>query len=138
MRQSLNYETTQVMPMALATGLFVSICNIKAPSGNYIEGAPDNLYVAVAGLQGIRCMDAPDAPDRIKIQSTSMQSVGTVEKMDLRHVLLEKYYSQLSPVTNWGNALWHAVIDGVSYLILGAEQDSQLTQTRLCLQKVSI
>lgn len=138
MRQLLTYEVAAVMPMALDTGLFVSTCNVQKPSGTYVEGAPDNLYVPVAGLQGIRCMDAPKAPDRLNIQSGTMQAVDRVEKCDYRHVLLEKFYPGLSPATNWGNALWHAVIDGTSYLILAAETDSQRTQTRLSLEKVSI
>jgi hypothetical protein len=55
----------------------------------------------------------------------------------MRHVLLNGYYALLSPATNWGSIGWRATVDGVVYDLLGAEADSQQTQTRLRLRKVT-
>jgi hypothetical protein len=56
----------------------------------------------------------------------------------MRHVLLDRYYDELSPATNWGDVAWQATVDGVIYDLLGAECDSQQTQTRLRLRKVTV
>jgi hypothetical protein len=131
----LTYAIQQVMPQAVATGLFVSLCTIQQPSGNFgATGAPDGTFTDV--LTGIRCMDAPESVGNIA--ASEAKAVTQIASIALRHVLLDSFYSQLSPSTNWGNVGWRAVVDGVAFDILGAENDSQETQTRLKLQKVTV
>lgn len=128
-----------VMGAALATGLFVSLVNIYQPSGTLTaSGAPDGVYVPVSGLQGIRAMNAPVSVDSYNINSTSQNAVAQVQSIELRHVLLERWYPELSPTTNWGNTGWICEVDGVRHDILAAEQDSQLQMTRLRLQKAGV
>ena len=51
MNQGLQYEIEHVMVEANDTGLFVSLCTLQTPSGTFtLSGAPDGLYVDVAGL----------------------------------------------------------------------------------------
>lgn len=129
----------EVMPYALRTGLFVSTCDIQAPSGTFdAGGAPavggdgQPLYVPVAGLQGIVCMSAPMSTGGIGAGETKTPSeiLGT----QTRHVLLGGYY----PAIPAENENWRAVIDGVVWDLEGAESDSQATQTRLALKIAQI
>lgn len=131
-----------VMPAALATGLFVSTCSISAPAA--ASGAISGTYTAVTGLQDIVCMDAPEMfQGSSSLSAVEIKSQGQTESMGKRHILLDAYYPQLSPETNWGNVGWRATvvnsINGttVVYDIIGVEADSQQTQTRLCARKVT-
>lgn len=127
------------MPAVRRTGLGVSLCTVMAPDSALTDtGASTQTYSPVAGLINLQCQDAPDAVDRFTITSLERKSQYDIESMELRHVLLYSYYPQLSPSTNWGNVGWQAVIDGNTYDILAAEQDSQKTQTRLRLRKVTL
>ena len=49
----------QVMPLAVGTGLFNSLCSVSAPTP--ASGAISGAYSAVAGLQALPCMDAPES-----------------------------------------------------------------------------
>lgn len=139
MRQGILDDVSAVMKLAVDTGLFVSLCSISAPSGTLTaSGAPDGLYVAVTGLQRIPCMDAPEAVDRYTITSTEARAVAQVESEERRHILLNRYYSLLSPATNWGAISWTATVDGVIYDIRAAEQDSQKQMTRLSLKRATV
>jgi hypothetical protein len=124
----------QVMPAAVDTGLFVSLCSISAPTP--ASGAPSGTYTAVTGLQDLACMDAPENFGS-GISANEAKSPALTESMAMRHVLLNGYYALLSPSTNWGDIGWRATVDGVVYDLLGAEADSQQTQTRLRLRKVT-
>lgn len=135
MRQGLQYQIDAVMPQAVATGLFVSLCTIQAPTGALgPSGAPTGAYSDVPGLVGLICMDAPENQGLSVNEQRTVQQIASAA---MRHVLLDRYYSDLSPATNWGDLGWRAVVDGVVYDLAGAEADSQLTQTRLRLQKVT-
>jgi hypothetical protein len=128
-----------VMKNAIATGLFVSSISIQQPSGTFgASGAPDGTYTAVSGLQNLACMDAPEAVDRYNIVSTEIRMPQQIESKEMRHVLIQGYYSQLSPSTNWGDVGWRAVMDGVTYDINAAEQDSQKQMTRLSLHRITV
>lgn len=133
MNQSLaTFGIEDVMPAALATGLFVSLCTIQEPSGTMTaDGTPDNTFVDIDGLVDIRCMLAPTSISNIS--ATEAKSERSIESFNSGHVLLESYYPTIGP-----NSQWRAVIDGVAYDILGAENDSQSQMTRLLVQVVTV
>lgn len=121
---------TSVMQAALATGLFVSTCDIKAPSGVFnASGAPDGNYSNVAGLTGIRCMRAPQSD--IRIIATEMNSLSEILSVNESRVLLDAYYPAILPS-------YQAVVDGVAYDIKGVEHDSQSQMTRLRVELASL
>lgn len=137
-------EIDQVMADALATGLFRSLCTIQAPDGVLgAGGAPSGTYANVAGLVDIVAMDAP-APEQLgPISGSESKSMGSVLSLSARHVLLDAYYPQLSPVTNWGDIGWRALMTDrtgnvTTYDITGADADSQQQMTRLRLQKARV
>lgn len=136
MNQSLLIDIDAVMPLAVATGLFISSCTISAPA-NSDTGAPDGTYSPVSGLSDIMCMDAPESLSSGGLSANEAKAEAQIESMAMRHVLLDRYYDELSPSTNWGDVAWQAAVDGVIYDLLGAEADSQQTQTRLRLRKVT-
>ena len=129
-----------VMPQAIASGLLVSLCTIQKPGGGYTSGgAPDGTFVNVAGLVNIPCMDSVDSLG--SIQATETQSLADIMSRGIRHVFLNGYYPTIisaATITTGVGAGWRAVVDGISYDLLGAEPDSQNTQTRLHLQLVSV
>jgi hypothetical protein len=124
------------MPQARASGLFVSLCSIQAPDGTLTaSGAPSGNYVAVAGLQGIPCTAPP--PSEARIQATQLKDLEDIISVQLKHVLLDGYYPTLEAGIRVG---WQAIIgdnvggvmvNGVVFDILGAESDSQGTQSRM-------
>lgn len=130
----------RVMPAAIASGLTVSLCTIQKPDGTYNPGgSPSGNYVNVAGLINLQCMDAVESVG--SIQATEVSQLAEIQSKGIRHVFLNGYYptiiSAATVVTGVG-AGWRAVVDGISYDLLGAEPDSQSTQTRLHLQLVSV
>ncbi len=128
MNQSISTLIAGVMPIAVASGLFVSLCTIQRPSGTLTaDGSPDGLYVDVTGLVNIVCMNAPESNLRITANERKTQS--EVESDNSNHCLLSGYYPIIA-----ANTQWRAVVDGVIYDILGAESDSQGQMTRLKLQ----
>lgn len=128
-----------VMRQARATGLFHSLATITAPSGDLTAGgSPDGVYIDVPGLVAIPAMDAPFSVDRFTIMASENRAVPETTSTEQRHVLLNDFYPQLSPETNWGEVGWKCTIDGVLYDIAGGECDSQRTQTRLKLIGVTV
>ena len=124
----------QVMPRAVATGLFVSLCTAQAPSGNKTPyGQPDGTYVNVSGLVDIVCMDA--VLETGTIEATEVKELQDIMSKAFRHVVLNGWYPQFIPGAAIG---WRVLVDGIIYDLLGAEQDSQSTQTRLKLQLVTV
>ncbi len=129
---------SSVMPYALSTGLFKSVCDIQAFAGLFDDaGAPVVArggipYSAVDGLQGIVCMSAPMSVGGIG--AGQVKTPPEVLSTQTRHVLLGGYYPQI-PAEDVG---WRAVVDGVIWNITGAESDSQRTQTRLALKIAQI
>lgn len=126
MYQGLSYEIAAVMPTTTASGLLVSTCDIQQPSGTFsASGAPDGLFVAVDGLQGIRCTAPPKGGNDEK------RSMSEIEAFNRLHVLLEGYYPTIHPYMR-------AVVDDTNYDIVGVESDSQGQMTRLWVQEVTI
>jgi hypothetical protein len=130
MNQDLAYEFSAVMPAAIATGAFVSLCTIQAPDGTIgPSGQPSGNFTNTAGLVNIPCMDAPVSENRI--QATETRSFAEIMSKGYRHVLLNGYY----PTIDFGQRTGaRAVVDGVNYTILGVESDSQNQMTRLHLE----
>jgi hypothetical protein len=132
--------TQLVMPRAITTGLFDSTVTIQQPDGNYgPTGAPSGTYTNVIGLVGILAMDAP--PSVARVQATEVKALAEIMAKQLRHVLLNGYFPQIAAGVATG---WRAIVTRTStgapitYDILGAEVDSQSTQTRLELQLVGV
>ena len=134
--QGLSYEIQAVMPAALVTGLFLSVCTFQAPSGADLPGgAPSDQYTPVSGLQNIPCMDA--VPSSTKVQATEAKDMAEIASKGYRHLLLNGYYPQATPDGQIPTS-WQAVVDGTTYDVLGVEHDSQQTQTRCELELVQL
>lgn len=137
MRQdALAIAVEAVMPRYRASGLMQSLCTIQKPA-NADTGADSGVYTDVSGLVDIPCMNAPENIGGAGVTATEVKALDQTASLELRHVLLDDYYPQLSPTTNWGDLGLIAVVDGVAFDLLGAENDSQRTQTRLKLRKVT-
>lgn len=134
MYQGLAYDIDAVMPAAVATGLFISRLTFQAPDGNFTtSGAPSGAYANVPGLVNIQCMDAPMSEARI--QATETKELDDILSKRLRHVALDGSYPAAYDAADLG---WRAIVDGVTYDVLGVEPDSQRTQTRVSLQIASV
>ncbi len=132
MQQGIATYISGIMPIAVASGLFVSTCSIQRPSGNLTaDGTPDGLYVAIAGLQNISCMNAPESNLRITADET--KTTEQIDAENSNHVLLSGYYPILEQ-----NTQFQAVVDGVTYQIMGVESDSQRQMTRLKLMIATV
>lgn len=139
----------QVMPAVVRSGLGRSLCTIQQPGTTYgPSGAPIGTYTNVPGLINIGCMDAP--PSIARVQATEVKALAEIMQKGMRHLLLFGFFPQLvavsgqGPISQGGVAKgWRANVtepDGtvITYDILGAECDSQTTQTRLELQLVGV
>lgn len=134
MYQGLQADIAAVMPELISTGLLVSLCTIQQPSGGTTpDGVPNNVFTNVAGLVNIPCMDAVLSPG--SIEATEAKELEDIMAKSYRHVTLNGWYPQCIPGVATG---WRAIVDGVTYDILGAEQDSQNTQTRLKCELVTL
>lgn len=132
MLQSIGYDFQQAATEAQVwSGALVSLCTIQQPSGTVTNGAPDNTFSSVAGLVNIPCMDAVLSPGAIS--ATEVKSLEEIMAAAFRHVFLNGCYPQLLAAAGKG---WRAIVDGVTYDLLGAEDDSQGVMTRLKLQLV--
>ena len=132
-----------VMAQALATGLFVSSATFQRPSGVFdAGGAPDGEYVDIPGLVEIRCMKAINGDPSATLQASQQRLLERVTSTGHWHVLLDTYYSQV--IAGWeGNdpdapGPWRLLVDGETYLIFGAEHDSQFQMTRVAAYQVTI
>lgn len=130
MYQGLAYEIEGVMPQAVDTGLFVSLCSFNQPSGALgPSGAPvtgAGAWVPVANLQNIPCKRQPVS--NLRIQATEVRQLEEILSLQVQHVLLNGYYPDVTGLGSDDN--WQAVIDGVAYTLMGAESDSQSQMTR--------
>lgn len=132
MNQTLSYDVAAVIPEALASGLFGSLCTIQMPSGTLTDdGSPDGSYTDVAGCIDIPCIAAPTSD--IRISATERKTDSEIESSNGSHCLLAGWYPILETATQW-----QAVIDGVTHDITGAESDSQKQMTRLAVQVVTV
>lgn len=127
-------DIAAVMPAAIDTGLFPSLCTFRSPSGVLTDsGAPDGLYVDIAGLVAIPCTAPPVSTARL--QASEIRSMAEILATEPHHVLLAGYYPA-------ARAAWlggaQAVIDGLAYTVMGVEHDSQKTMTRVSVRTGSI
>ena len=145
MYQGASLDFAAVIAAPFDAGVAVSTITVKAPDPNSVTdtGASNDGFTNVSGLVNIPCMDAPDNTGS-SLSATENNLVSMIESQALRHVLLNGYYSQLSPQTNWGNIGWIAIVTNTvtgmvqTYDIRGAEADSHQSQTRLCLRTRTI
>lgn len=125
------------------SGQLTSLCTIQAPDGaRSPDNAPSGNYANVAGLINIPCKDAVLTDG--SIQATEAKELEEIMSRSYRHVMLNGYYPTLfrDAVFTGGpggqQMGWQAIVDGITYDLLGAEPDSFNTQTRLKLQLVTI
>src|SRR5580658_2274488 len=133
----------QLMPAVQKAGLFPSLCTIQQPDGNLTtDGAPSGVFLNVTGLVNIPCRNS--VPSDGAIQATEARDLEEILSKSYRHIALNGYYPILFTAALFegspGGAQlgWQAIVDGVTYNLLGAEPDSCQTQTRLRLQLVTI
>ena len=131
---AITLAIAQVMPAAVASGLFVSLFTAQEPVPTIgPTGAVEFDYTDVAGLVNIPCMAPPESPG--SITATEVLALEEITASELHHVLLNGYYPALD--AGWrgensdGKGAWIARIDGFNYEISGVESDSQSTQTRV-------
>lgn len=119
-----------VMVAANLTGLFISLCTIQQPDGVLIDaGQPSGNYANVAGLVNIPCSAPPVSS--VRLQATEVRAADDIQAFAPRHVLLNGFYPSIQQGVADG---WIAVIDGVVYTLMGAENDSQSQMTRLMVR----
>jgi hypothetical protein len=134
MLQSIYPEIQNFMPQAISGGTFQSLATLQAQSTTQgPTGNPLNTFANVTGLINIPCMDAP--PSMARVQATEVKAVSEIMSKGMRHVLLNQCFPD---AINWSSYGYRCVVDGVTYDLLGAENDSQLTQTRLDMQLVTV
>jgi len=140
---ALRAQINSVMPQVIASGLLVSLATIQQPDGLFgPTGGPSGNYVDVTGLVAIACIGAPLSDSNIS--ATELKGLDEIESKRLRHVALNACYMDTVFTLPDGSTVegiqanWRALINGVTYDIMGAERDSQSTQTRLSLQLVDI
>jgi hypothetical protein len=134
MLQTLAYPLSQLMPQAQLAGTFDSLATFQSPdAGQGPTGNPVGTFTNVAGLVNIPCMDAP--PSILRVQATEVKAVSEIMSKGMRHMLLNKCFLD---APNWSGKGYRAVVDGIVYDLLGAENDSQNIQTRVDLQIVSV
>lgn len=128
---------SQVMPSAIATGLFVSLATFQAPSGTFdAGGAPDGLYGDVPGLVNIPCTAPP--PSEARVQATEVRALAEITAGELHHVLLNGYYPAVD--LGWRDG-WRVMLGdndgtghmvrGFAYDLMGVESDSQSQMSRV-------
>lgn len=134
MYQGLSQEIAMVMPEAIATGRFNSLCTIQQPDGVITpDGGASGVFVNVSGLVNVPAKDAPES----SIQATEIKGLQDILSKGLRHLLLNGYYPEATPDGQIPTS-WRAIVDGITYDILGVEHDSENTQTRMRLQIASL
>jgi hypothetical protein len=131
---AMNYPLSQIMPQAFAAGWFPSLATLQTlvqdqgPTGN-----PTGAWSNVTGVVDIPCKDAP--PSVARVQATEMKDVAEILAKGLRAVLLNQCFVD---APSWAGMTARMVVDGITYEVLGAENDSELIQTRVGLQLVNL
>ena len=124
-----------VMPSAIATGLFNSLCTIQVPDGVLDDrGFPSGVYVNAAGLIDIPCMVAPVSA--LRISAKEQKTVQEITASTMFHVTLAGYYASIDLL--WRAAAKAVIDDGNSWDILGVEGDSQHKMTRLEIRVATV
>ncbi len=132
MNQNIIQDVLQVVPQALAAGMFPNLCTIQAVPGTLDSlGAPIQTFADVSGLVGIPCHNAPVSSGEGLSGSDELRMRDRVDTRQRRHVLLAGYF----PTIEMGN---RAVVDGVPFNIVGIESDAFNSQTRLEVEDYAI
>ena len=145
MNSNISRAIAGVMPAALRTGLFVSLCTIQAPDQlpQGPTGNPPGTYSNVAGAVDVPSMKAPEGWGH-SISDNEQRTLQQIISGEYRHELLGKCFllaeadPYLPAQKGWAALGYRAVVDGVIYDIRGAQNDSQKTQTRLLLELVKV
>lgn len=122
------------MPQGLMGGWFPSLATLQTlvqdqgPTGN-----PTGTWADFDGVVDIPCKDAP--PSIARVQATELKVVAEIMAKGLRHVLLSQCFVN---ATQWAGMGSRLIVDGITYEVLGAENDSDLVQTRVDLQLVQL
>ncbi len=139
MLQNLAFAISQVTKNVVRTGLLVSSISVFAEDPTLGgSGASSGVY-DVPLLVDEPCMDANESDARIL--ATQRRSQPETATEGFRHVWIARdVYPVLQPASE---ATLQAVIsdpDGsvTTYIVLGVERDSQMTQTRLKLEVISV
>ncbi len=139
-QDAIRAAVQSVMPYVRATGLLVSLCTIKRPSGTQdAGGSPNGSYTAVAGLIDIPCTSPPSASAK-GAPSAEVRGPADTFATQPHHVLLDRCYPQIrdewmGTASHEGGAI--ATISSppdfvaTDYTLIAAEQDSQGEMTRL-------
>ena len=138
---------SRVMPTAVASGLFVSRCTAQQPDGGKTPyGQPDGNFTNVAGLVNIPAMNAPLAPGTI--DATEVKELEDIMSKSFRHLLLDANYPAFYTNGTGGpggqQEGWRVLVTEiktgitVAYDLIGAEPDSQSSQTRLRLELATV
>ncbi len=139
MNQQLAYEFTQVMPMAVETGVFISLCTILQRAANGSEPQTDALgqvdlaqsdMTQVPGLVNLPCQIAALRPFRPDI-SAEARTVEQYDEMADKEIMLTAYYPQILQQHV-------AVVDGSPYEIMAVEPDSQKQFTRIAARSYTL
>ena len=134
MNQQLTYELAAVMPMAIETGMFTSLCTIQsAPVINDTTGAATGAFTPVAGLTNLPCTAPPVSS--AKIAATEVKALQEVLELEVHHILLNGFYPAIR--TYWKSGA-NCVIDGLTFDIIGTESDAHYKMTRLMVRIASI
>lgn len=128
MNQTLGYELDAVMPEALGTGLFVSLCTIQQRTNTVgPTGQPDLTdWTDIPTLTDLECMKSMQRPF-VTNQSATLREPQQFDTYTEYHVLLNGYYPQILQQNQ-------AIVDGNPYEIMAVEPDSQKRQTRLAVR----
>lgn len=126
MNQGIQYDVDRVIAEAEATGRFVSFCTIQAHDGTLtVSGAPSpSGWANVTGYVNLPCIAAP-------IAAAEKKELGQETGIAMLHVIL----NGLCPAIE---TAMRAVLDGITYDILGVDNDSQKTMTTLDLRKAEL
>jgi hypothetical protein len=133
-QNAITYPLQRYQEYAYNQGLFPSLGTLQqmvqdqGPTGN-----PTGNWQNVAGVVNIPCQDAP--PSTARVQATEIKDVADIMAKGLRHILLNQCFVG---AVEWAGTGSRFIVDGIAYEVLGAENDSQLSQTRLDLQLVTL
>lgn len=132
MNQNSTVDFTQAVAAVAGSGLFPSLCTIKAtatPLPLDTAGQPNYSTTPISGLTNIPCMIAPEGlrPD----QGGEIRGPENFDTLNLRRVILSGYYPQIT-TQNVAN------IDGVDYEIMSVEAPSQEVYTRMAARTFNV
>jgi hypothetical protein len=128
MNQSLTYDFNQPITLANQSGALVSLCTVQQRTGATDPLGQVDLqdWMIIPSLAEIPCILSvyrPSAPDK----AAQMRMPDSFDFSNYRHCLLNGYYPAILQQ-------YQAVVDGIPYEIMAAENDSQFTMTRLALR----